>query len=385
MRICLLGHNFRSDNGAGVFARRLLQGLEKGLGAEVVPISALQGGIPSERPILYPNMARLLFSLLRVRKIVKTCDVIHVLDAYPYGIVAALASLGLNKKIIVTAFGTGSLKALYHGRFPTRQIVAWVYRKAAAVTAISHFTRDTIRARVPHIKIQVITPGIDGEIRSENSSEEEVESFFDSEGTSYTIRDLHPYVLSVGALRHRKGYHISIRAFAKVAKKFPDVKYVIVGKEYGRAYREKTEYHVKRLHLEGRVIILNSVSNDSLLQRIYRGAELFCLFPLPSGYDVEGFGIVFLEAARAGLPIVAARTGGVEDAVQEGENAILAAVGDLRAYDDESRADSFSGAIREILENPALKERMKMASKTFAAHSKWETKIEEYLKIYRSL
>ncbi len=387
MRICLLAHNFRNDNGTGVFARRLVRGLEENLGAEVVPLTALGGGIPAEQTILYPSMFKLLFTIPRVRRIVKSCDAVHALDLYPYGIVATLAAYGLKKKIILTAVGTGSLKVLYHSYPPLTWLARWSYGQASAVTAISRFTRDAILERVPHLAVRVINPGIDHErfLGVDNGRAERGEAtILDSTGRSHTVKSLTPYILSVGALRHRKGYHISIRAFAKIAKTFPNLKYVIVGKQYGRPYYEKMIYHIRRLGLEGRVVILDTVRDERIITRLYRGAELFFLFPLPSGYDVEGFGIVFLEAAASGLPIVAARTGGVEDAVDEGRNAILVPAGDLGVYSDSNSSDPFAEAIKAILESTALRKRMSEASVEFAAKSRWEARIREYLDIYRS-
>ncbi len=379
MRICVLTHNLKDDNGGGVFSRRLVEGLQKELGAEVVALTAVGNNLPFEQPILYPNKLKLITALPRIRRIIKKCDVVHALDAYPYGIVAATATRGLNKKIILTAVGTGSIHALYNYSWPMTSLVRWSYGQASAVTAISRFTRDVILARLPNLAITVINPGIDPHEATVASREHVVT---DSLGHHHALRDLSPYIVSVGALRWRKGYHLSIRAFAKVVKEFPKLKYIIVGKQYGRRYYHKMQYHIRRLGLEGKVFICDSIDRRDDLTAIYEGAELFCLFPLAEGYDVEGFGIVFLEAAAAGLPIVTARNGGVEDAVREGENAFIADATGVSAYNDPNLRDPFSDAVQRILRDRGLKKRMSEASRAFAQESFWDKRMQEYKAMY---
>ncbi len=102
MRICLLTHNLKNDNGTGVFSARLLRGLQEKLGAQVVALTTEKSGSPFEQPILHHSIVKFFGVTPRVRKVIKSCDAVHAIDAYPYGIIAALAALGLKKKIILT-------------------------------------------------------------------------------------------------------------------------------------------------------------------------------------------------------------------------------------------------------------------------------------------
>ena len=79
-----------------------------------------------------------------------------------------------------------------------------------------------------------------------------------------------------------------------------------------------------RLGLSDRVRLHGAVS-DERLATLYRAAELFILAPYEHPDDVEGFGIVYLEANAAGTPCLAVRTGGIEDAVREGTSGFFAA------------------------------------------------------------
>jgi len=153
----------KGDNGAGVFSNRLAKGLEQGFGASVHALTTVGNGLSHEKSLLYPNKLKLLLSLARIRAAIKTCDVVHALDAYPYGIIAVIASFGLRKKIILTAVGTGSVQWLYHRHWLKTRLLTWSYRSAVEVTAISRYTRDLILKKLPDLRITVINHGVDYE------------------------------------------------------------------------------------------------------------------------------------------------------------------------------------------------------------------------------
>lgn len=90
---------------------------------------------------------------------------------------------------------------------------------------------------------------------------------------------------------------------------------------------------VERRGLERRVRLLGRVS-DELLSRLLRGADLFVMPNVPVPGDIEGFGVVMLEAGMSGLPVVAARLEGIQDVVREGENGHLLPSGDAGAFAD---------------------------------------------------
>ncbi|MEK7083305.1 MAG: glycosyltransferase family 4 protein, partial [Patescibacteria group bacterium] len=333
---------------------------QKQLGWDITVLTSEHSGLPFEHTILHPQKIKLLQEFWHIRKIMKTCDIIHALDGFPYGIIAVLASLGLKKKIIITAVGSGAIIPLYNCLYAP--LMRWCYRRADMVTAISAFTRDEIIKKVNNLAIHVINHGVD------------IEQFEHAGDLSAELTRYQPYILSVGTIRWRKGYHFSIRSFANVAKEFPDFHYVIVGKRYKDDYSLRLEHLIKELGLEKKVHILEQVDSREELARIYKGAELFCLFSQNMNHDVEGFGLVFLEAAAAGLPVVGAKNCGVDDAVREGKNGLLV---DTRDPKD------FANAMLAILRDPQKKKQMALASVAYARTCTWERRIGEYIDIYR--
>jgi phosphatidyl-myo-inositol dimannoside synthase len=88
---------------------------------------------------------------------------------------------------------------------------------------------------------------------------------------------------------------------------------------------------VERRGLQGRVRLLGRVGEDELAT-LYRGTDLFVMPNVPVRGDIEGFGVVMLEAGINGLPIVASAREGILDVVEEGENGRLVASGDAEAF-----------------------------------------------------
>ncbi len=380
MRICVLTHNLKDDNGGGVFSRRLLRGLQERLGAQIIAFTTVASGEPFERPILWPGVFAFLSALPRLRRAMRACDVIHAFDAYPYGIIASLVSLGLRKKIILTAVGTGSIRYLYHSHWLLTSLTRWALRRATTVVAISNFTKGLMTSRLPDLKVQVIHPGVDADRFAPQDDAIEAgeagRTVVDSEGTDHTISNLRPYVLSVGSVRWRKGYKRSLKAFALARKQFPQLRYVIVGKTRWEKYFREVLAIITTLGLEDTVFFLNGVEDTPTLRTLYRNAELFCLLSQNWGYDVEGFGMVFLEAAAAGLPVVGAMGSGVDEAVREQVNGLL-----VNWQDEQALAQ----AIIKIMGDQKLRAQMSDASLAWAGASAWETRVGEYVTLYQKL
>lgn len=349
MRIGYLNHDTKGNTGAGHFYNSFSNAIKKTIpGAEVEALTS--------ENVLYPNKLKLLLALPAIRKILSRCDLIHALDGWPYGVIAALANKALKKPFIITAIGTGAVQPLYDWK--RRWLMKWAYRRADRVVAVSNNTKREILKFLPDLKIEVINHGVD------IARFQTVHAGYQAEA-----KKLQPYVLSVGTLKKRKGFVYSIEALAKIAPKFPDLKYVIVG---GGPERENLEYRIENLGIKGRIVFLKSIHRD-YLAALYQNAELFMLLPQDDQKDIEGFGLVFLEAAACGLPVIATKNTSAEDAVRDGRNSFLVPTKD---------SDSAAEALRKILSDKKLRQSFSEESLKFAREMSWEGVAESYKKIY---
>jgi glycosyltransferase involved in cell wall biosynthesis len=134
-------------------------------------------------------------------------------------------------------------------------------------------------------------------------------------------------LLFVGNCTRRKGLHHLIAALSIL--RHPLVKLNVVGDcDFDPAYTKELESEVARLGLRNEVTFHGQVS-DERLSRFYSQSDLFVM---PSSY--EGFGIVYAEAMRAGLPVIASDTGPAAEIVSAGANALLVPPDNPRALAD---------------------------------------------------
>ncbi len=221
-------------------------------------------------------------------------------------------------------------------------------RHARAVTAVSKHTGRAIRTAVPpHVPLSVLYPGVD------------VDRFAPSvDGTPARERHglgIRPVVLCVSRLVPRKGQDILIRSMEFLRTRVPDAVLVLVG---GGPYRPKLEAEAARAPA-GSVVFVGEVSDEDA-PRHYATADVFAM-PCRSrwaGLEVEGFGIVFLEAAAAGKAVVAGRSGGADEAVADEDTGLLVegrepkavALAVARLLNDRGSADRMGAAGRARVE-----------------------------------
>jgi phosphatidylinositol alpha-1,6-mannosyltransferase len=147
-------------------------------------------------------------------------------------------------------------------------------------------------------------------------------------------------VLTVGRLQKRKGHDVMVRALAPIARAVPDVLYAIVGDGEERASLGEL---VDRLGVNRHVQFLGEVNDEELL-RCYQQCDLFVLPNRDVGGDIEGFGIVLLEAQSCGRPVVAGLSGGTGETMQ------APSTGRLVRCDS---ADELAQVVSALLTDPA--------------------------------
>ncbi len=140
--------------------------------------------------------------------------------------------------------------------------------------------------------------------------------------------------------------------------------------------RDEIEASIERAQLRDRVARLGKISEAELLE-LYRRGQLFVMPNILVPGDMEGFGIVMLEAGACGLPTLAADLEGIRDVIEEGVNGWLVPSGD---------ADAFAMRIQSLLDDPEL---LREASRRTLQHVtstfRWEHTAERYLDVLRSL
>ena len=265
-------------------------------------------GIASLRSILdYGKRFRDVRRLVRVSK----CAQIHAARPLFEGLVAKWVSsiTGVPYLCYIHGEDVAVAKTSRELTMMTR----WVLNSAKVLVANSGFTKRLLENEwnVDSKRIAVVNPGVDT-------------NYFQPAERSLTIREKlgwgeRKVVLTVGRLQERKGHDVCLRAFSRVIREMPDALYAIVGN--GEMLSELREL-TKSLGLRDHVVFHRGVTDEVLLS-CYQQCDLFCLPNRQVGADVEGFGMVLLEAQSCEKPVIAGMSGGTAETMLETETGFI--------------------------------------------------------------
>ncbi|CAL4867952.1 GDP-mannose-dependent alpha-(1-6)-phosphatidylinositol monomannoside mannosyltransferase [Asticcacaulis sp. MM231] len=223
--------------------------------------------------------------------------------------------------------------------------------KADVVAANSRFTAGLAHAFAGSVPVEVVLPGImaPGEAREAVAAAPQGER-----------------LLCIARLEPRKGIDQIIRALAELQADYPQVVLDIVGKGEDK---DRLIALAEQLGVTGRMHFHGYVS-DARKAELIRQARVFVLPNRREHGSVEGFGLVFLEAAAYGVPSIAGKDGGVGDAVIDGETGLI--------VDGEDVATLTAG-LRRLLSDEALRQRMGAQAQTrFWSEFVWHAAVTRF-------
>jgi phosphatidylinositol alpha-1,6-mannosyltransferase len=237
--------------------------------------------------------------------------------------------------------GVTHIVALTHGHevwwskvWPFTLAMKSISRDVDHLTYLGEFTKSAISRSITReaaAHMVKIAPGID----TDHFSPQDASQLRSELGLSEK-----KVIVSVGRLVHRKGQDVLIEAMPAIIKEVPEAHILMIGEG---PYRSYLENRVKALGLQERITFIGRIQYADLPKHICAGD----LFVMPSrsrlaGLEVEGLGIVYLEASACGLPVIAGDSGGAPDAVLEGETGLV--------VDGTSKAD-VAAAVIELLQD----------------------------------
>jgi len=276
-----------------------------------------------------------------------------------FGAAAPLGLLSAGMK----RYGVKRTVALTHGHevwwakvFPFNLMLRRIGSTVDVLTYLGEFTRNAIskglttKAQVSMVKI---APGID------------VNHFLPTDATalrqSLGLAEK-KVIVSVGRLVHRKGQDHLIQSLPEILNSVADAHLLLVG---DGPYRDHLQKLVKRHNLESAVTFIGRIQYKDLPMYLCAGD----IFAMPSrsrlmGLEVEGLGIVYLEASACGLPVLAGNSGGAPDAVLLNKTGLV-----VNGTDNKQIAK----AAIELLTNVESSQRMGLAGRQWIIDNwRWE-------------
>jgi len=286
------------------------------------------------------DRSKILLPTPRVIKVCKQLVKSRKLTKVAFG---AAAPLGIMARAMRRS-GAQKIVALTHGHEvwwakvpPFSFAIRFMSRHIDAITYLGEYTKSEISkafSKTEVTKLVQIAPGID------------VDHFVPTDSSKLRaelgLADK-SVIISVGRLVHRKGQDKLIAALPAIRAAVPNVHLVLVGVGPYQDYLEKL---VSKLNVGDCVTFIGRINYAELPTYICLGD----IFAMPSrsrffGLEVEGLGIVYLEASACGLPVVGGKSGGAPDAVLIGETGLVV---------DGTKPAEIAGACIELLNNPEL-------------------------------
>ena len=205
-----------------------------------------------------------------------------------------------------------------------RRVLRAIYKRSNKVIAISNYTRDTLlRFGVDEARIVVVFPGAPEKCEVSLQHIDELRHLL--------VLDEGPIILAVGRMIERKGQVRLVRAMPRILKSEPKAQLVLVGRGPEMSAILRAAY---RLGVREHVCVPGPLPDEDVAA-LHAMSDVFALPVGESGNgQVEGFGLVFVEAQAHGTPVVAGRSGGVGDAVLDGETGLLVEPDDIEGLAD---------------------------------------------------
>lgn len=354
------------DNGLGRYTKEIIFRLRRNY--QIFILTSNPGNVDWQKlniPVfLLPPMRRLnnplinFFQSIKYLPLARKVDLIHYCSEYPQCSLFSLIPF-FKKPRFITAHGTYAVAPLDH--FFYKYFLKIAFKKADKIFCVSRFTAQEILKRIKLNNLAVINNGVN----------------FNKFYRPFVSprQNKNKMILSVGLLKNRKGFDISIQAAAKIKSEFPGLKYYIVGDQSDFNYFNYLKRLVISNNLAPNVIFLENISDEKLID-LYCQSDVFILTPtVIKGNKFEGFGLVYLEAGAGGKPVIGTLGCGAEDAIKNGYNGLL-----VRQNDIAQTAE----ALRKILANPELAKNLGKNGQALARQMDWDNVFKKYQAVYES-
>ncbi|GAA1707952.1 GDP-mannose-dependent alpha-(1-6)-phosphatidylinositol monomannoside mannosyltransferase [Dietzia cercidiphylli] len=232
--------------------------------------------------------------------------------AAPLAVMAPVLREGPVERIVASTHGHEVGWSMLPG---SRQVLRLIGESTDAVTYVSDYTRRRFAAAFgPHARLVHQPGGVDtARFRPDPVRRRAIRE-------RYGVAD-REVIVCLSRLVPRKGQDALIRSLPEIARRVPGAVLVVVG---GGPYRRTLEGLARRHGVSDRVIFTGRIPADEIVDH-HRMADVFAM-PCRTrggGLDVEGLGIVYLEASACGVPVVAGRSGGAPETVVDGSTGLV--------------------------------------------------------------
>lgn len=353
MKICYLGENGSVHNQKWIKALALIPEIK-------LHVITFDRGVIFENADYHflktytGNRTDYLLNMPRLKSLVKSIqpDVLHAHYATSYGFMAA--STGFHP-LIITGWGADifdTSKNLFMNR-----LLRYSFRKADAITVLSEITKKEI-AKLTDKNVELIPFGV------------ETDKFIPAPKSDSNL-------LRIGTIRtlsEKYGVEYLIRAFALVAKKYPQIVLDIVG---DGELMDKLVALTLELGVADKVVFHGFISQQKEFDKYYSILSQLDIFAILSVLDSETFGVASVEAGACGIPVIASNVGGLTEVIRDGITGLIVPPKDVMKTAE---------AIEKLITDKQLRESMQLAGRKFVMENyDWKKCVGKMMDLYASL
>ncbi|GLX82094.1 glycosyltransferase family 4 protein [Thalassotalea eurytherma] len=273
-----------------------------------IPLKSAEWGIKS-----FQGLKFYFNTIKKLRKIIKEHNItkIHTGRVIHEGVTAWLLSLFTNVKFITYVHGEDVETAATSGEH--NLMVKQVCKHAETIICNSLNSADIVKrlGYATDEKVKVLHPGVD----ASRFVPAETDDKFKQE-MAWTNKKV---IITVGRLQQRKGQDMMLKAMPDILKSHPDALYAVIGR--GECKEQLTQL-VDELNLKDNVQLLDEITDQQMIQ-CYQQCDLFILPNRTIGNDIEGFGMVLVEAQACGKPVIAGDSGGTKETMVVNESGYI--------------------------------------------------------------
>ncbi len=310
----------------------------------------------------YRRMTRAVHEVFKTTKDVVR---VHCTHAVPevVSLLAMRRKYGNRLRVICYAHGE-EITACCSSR-QLRFLMRRAHRIVDLMLANSHYTAGLLRDHIDEQKVRVVHPGV------------QLDEFTDASGAGARLRAERGWqdrliVLTLGRLDPRKNHAAVIDAVAEL----PDVVYVIAGE--GREM-QNLKAQARQRGIEDRVVFTGAVDGPTRIA-LYGTCDVFAMPAVRDGTDVEGFGMVFLEAAACGKPSICGNTGGQADAVKDGNTG-----GETGLVVDGADRGAVTSALRRLTTDKNLRDQLGANGLAHAQQFDWSAVVQRTVELVENI
>jgi phosphatidyl-myo-inositol dimannoside synthase len=246
----------------------------------------------------------------------------------------------------------------------SRQLRFLMHRAHGIIDLMIANSRNTARLLEGHIdasKVHLVHPGV--QLDEFAAAEEAGQRWRREQGLDGRL-----VVLTVGRLDPRKNHAAVIDAVAALAQRYPTLTYVVAGdgRQMGALKAQASSRGVAE-----RVVFTGAVGGATKLG-MFGGCDVFAMPAIRDGTDVEGFGMVFIEAGACGKAVLAGREGGQPEAVEDGQTGLVV---------DGTDPAAVAAALDRLLGDPPLRGRLGEHGRAHARTLDWSAVVQRTVEL----